>query len=75
MTPRSKTVLFILVLIFVAIFFDLYIISSAGNNASISQVVIDAAYETPMVSFLVGFLCGHFFWRMPEDKNKLDKLK
>ena len=33
-----------------------------GKNATISVFITDLSYYTPIVPFIAGVLCGHWFW-------------
>lgn len=70
MKGRKLTGIFILVLIVAIAVYDIYIINVAGKDASISQVLIDYAYDYPSFPFIFGFICGHLFWRMGGDRRK-----
>lgn len=45
--------------------YDLWVMAVGGKDASISQVVIDYAYQYPIGVLAIGILLGHLFWRMP----------
>lgn len=34
----------------------------AKKKETISQGMLRMAWYTPMVPFIIGFLCGHWFW-------------
>ena len=70
MNYRQVTGWFVLALIVVIAIYDIWVMSVGGKEASISQVLIDYAYEYPSFPFAMGFVCGHIFWRMPERKRK-----
>lgn len=67
------TIIFITLTVVAWIAFDLYIIAKKGKYFSISASIIRATYKYPMIPFLVGFLCGHLFWKM-NDKDIYKKL-
>jgi hypothetical protein len=75
MNAKKMTVIFILIVGVAIAVFDLYIIQVGGKEASISQTIILWSYEYPSVTFLLGFVCGHLFWRMRSNKGfeKIDK--
>lgn len=35
-----------------------------GSDNTLSQLVYDSAKKSPIIPFLVGLVCGHFFWPM-----------
>lgn len=64
MKAKTMTAIFIAVVIVAIIVYDVYIILTAGKAASISWVLIEYSYDAPVFTFLIGFVCGHVFWRM-----------
>ena len=66
---KKITSIFIAVGIVVAIAYDVIVINMSGPDNSISQVVIDWAYEFPIFSFMAGGLCGHLFWQMSKSRK------
>lgn len=64
----KKTVIFIILLVAAIVIFDVYIIADQGKTESISAYIIRWSHEYPSITFLVGFTCGHLFWRM-KDKD------
>lgn len=64
----KKTVLFILILVTSIIVFDFYIIFDEGATESISAYIIRWSHEYPSIPFLLGFVCGHLFWRMSDKR-------
>lgn len=64
----KKTVIFCIFLVVAITVFDFYIIAAEGKQASISATIIRWSYEYPSIVFLLGFVCGHLFWRM-KDKD------
>lgn len=61
---RKITMIFIGGLTALIAAFDIWVINQGGKEASISHVLIEWAYEYPSLPFLLGFVCGHLFWRM-----------
>lgn len=72
---RNKTLIFIVTTLLAITLWDLYAINGGGKEASISHMLIELSYEYPSVSFLIGFVMGHLFWRMKETKIFTEKLK
>jgi len=60
----NETLIFMLVFVTVGLVFDFYIILKKGRSESISAHTIRLAYKYPLIPFLLGVLCGHFFWQM-----------
>jgi len=69
MSPRNATICFIIVVVVAIFAYDAYTIISHGVDTSISQVLIDWAYEFPVTSFLMGFVMGHLYWKISEKKE------
>lgn len=57
--------------------FDYWLIAKYGKYESISAVLIRSSYDYPMIPFLfgmiIGFVCGHLFWRMKSKDIWQDK--
>ncbi len=64
----KKTVLFILIMVVAIVVFDFYIIAAEGATESISAYLIRWSHEYPSIPFLLGFVCGHLFWRMSDKR-------
>ena len=64
----SETVIFIGFMVAAITVFDIYIILKKGAPASISAYIIRASRKHPSIPFLIGFLAGHLFWSMSEDR-------
>jgi hypothetical protein len=62
MEPRTITALVLLVNALVLGLFDIYMIARYGGEASISLVMYDLAREYPILAFLIGGVCFHWFW-------------
>lgn len=59
------TLLFISLTVLSWLFFDVIIIAKKGKQESISAHIIRLSTR-PLIPFLVGFLCGHLFWKMKD---------
>lgn len=62
----NLTLGFILFMVASIVIFDFYIIFKKGKLESISAWLIRLAYRYPSIPFLLGFVCGHLFWQMPD---------
>ncbi len=71
---KKITSIFVAVFIVVAIAYDVLVINMSSAENSISQVVIDWAYEYPIFTFSFGILMGHLFWQMKSNRDN-SKLK
>ena len=60
-------------LIILILIYDIFAIAIGGTEASISSLLIVAAYEMPFMTFMIGFfngvLVGHLYWRMKSNKD------
>jgi len=63
----------IIALVAIIAIFDFWVIAEHGKQASISAVIIRWSYDYPSIPFLLGFVCGHLFWRMKDADVKLEK--
>ena len=63
MTPWQRhTVLFIIALAVTIATYDIVALWRGGAEATISQIVYDAARNEPIAAFVFGVLMGHLFW-------------
>lgn len=69
MGKRKLTFYFLALLVVVIAAFDVYVIFEGGKESSISHVLIELSYEYPSITFMLGFVCGHLFWRMKSTKQ------
>jgi hypothetical protein len=75
MKNTTKTVTFIVIPLIIAaiLIFDVFAINVGGTEASISSLLITAAYKMPFMVYMVGLfngiLVGHLFWRMRGNKD------
>lgn len=47
---------------------DIYAVVQWGDQATESVVIGDYAERMSLLPLAFGVLCGHFFWRVPQDK-------
>jgi len=64
---KKITPYFIIGLVVTITVFDFAIIDYQGKGESISATLIRWAYSYPSIPFLLGFVCGHLFWKMRDD--------
>ena len=60
------TRIFIGVIIFAILIYDVYIAIIGGTGTTVSHELIAWSYKYPVLPFAVGFVMGHLFWRMPK---------
>lgn len=57
------TAIVIAVIVAVVLLYDLCVVLLCNDvNATISNTVRLMAKRTPVIAFLAGLVCGHFFW-------------
>ena len=64
----SKTSMVILASLCALGIYDLYVVASGNFEDSISKFWQNSSFSSPMVSFIVGAICGHFFFYMRHTK-------
>ena len=64
----KKTPIFIIAVIAAIVVADFYFVFADGADQSISAYLIRWSKEFPSISFLMGFVMGHLFWRMPDKR-------
>jgi hypothetical protein len=69
------TIIFISVVLFAIIFFDVYIIAKKGKKESISAHIIRMSHDYPSIPFLLGMVCGHLFWSMKTSDWLIEVIK
>ena len=42
--------------------YDVYVAMNKKEGDTISEVIRNNSYKYPIVSFVAGFICGHWFW-------------
>lgn len=75
----KTTSIFIIASVVAWIAYDAWVITTAGKDASISQVLIDYFYAYPVGTFVFGLITGHLVWRMPDrfpiTKEEIELIK
>jgi hypothetical protein len=69
MNWKRITVGFILGMFAFVAGYDALTISMGGLETSISHTMIVWSYKYPIFTFLMGFICGHLFWRLRDTKE------
>jgi hypothetical protein len=55
----------------VLIIWDIYLSVNPVKNDTLSEIILILAYNHPVIPFIAGVLCGHFFWaQQVEDISK-----
>jgi len=69
---KTKTIIVIVLTVLLLIGWDVFAILEGGKEASISSVIITYSYDYPIIPFMFGFLCGHFFWRLKANRDTVN---
>ncbi len=70
----KTTALFCTALIIILGIYDLIVVSLHGVDASVSRFLQNAAFDSPMFVFMMGFIAGHVFGYMkPTTKRMRDE--
>lgn len=60
----TKTATIVTVSVIILGIYDLWILTFGGVDDSISKFMQNTAFKSPVISFTVGFICGHIFGYM-----------
>jgi hypothetical protein len=74
MALKNYTKYFIFLSVGIILGYDVVAICLGGEESSISQAIIKYSYAYPFMTFLSGFVCGHFFWRLKSNKDLSDSI-
>lgn len=69
MKIKTLTMYVIGAFVFGLIAYDFYAYLNAGQDSTVSNVMIEWSHEYPAVTFLVGFVMGHLFWQMHKEQK------
>lgn len=67
MTARRITILLLSIAIVVLGGWDIYVAVNDANGDTISEIVLAASVQRPIIPFVLGVICGHLFW--PQTKG------
>lgn len=48
--------------------YDFVVVNYLGIDGSISKLFQNTAFDAPLTSYVIGFVCGHIFGYMPHTK-------
>jgi uncharacterized membrane protein YdjX (TVP38/TMEM64 family) len=65
-TNRAKTIAILLAFLVLLLVWEGWVLVNAEQGDTISSVIATAAERWPVIPFLAGLLCGHFFWPMKD---------
>ena len=60
---RKKTIIIMILSVVGLSLYDAYADSKDGVEATISQILTEAAKERPIIATAIGILIGHWFWK------------
>lgn len=66
---KTYTLFFTLITFVVIIAYDFLAIFQGGTEASISHLIKVWGHKYPLIPFVFGLLCGHFFWGVKKTKE------
>jgi hypothetical protein len=70
MIPTKKiTILLLLAVIVILGGWDIYVAANAHSGDTISEIVLAASIERPIIPFVLGVVCGHLFWPQTKEPN------
>lgn len=64
----TTTVVVIVATVVALTCYDVFAILAWGVDSTISRVILSASFNSPVIAFAAGFLCGHLF--APQRVNK-----
>jgi len=66
---KQWTLVFVIFVILLITGWDVFVWIRGGTESTISALLIDWSYKYPFTVFLMGFVCGHLYWRMSKVKS------
>ena len=68
---KTKTITMLVIAFFILglLGYDTYAYLIAGQDATVSNVIIELSHSYPAGTFLIGFVMGHLFWQMAKTKE------
>ena len=73
---RKRTQAVLWIVLAVVCIYDVVAKSVGGMDSTVSSLMFDLAYEWPVITFMAGLICGHFFFSMwgRESKRMRDAI-
>ena len=65
---KKTTIIFIVAATAALVIWDFVVAGNKVEGDTISEVIWDWSRQTPMIPFVVGFVCGHLFFRRNDGK-------
>ncbi len=64
MDYASITKVLILLIVLLVVLWDAYVIFIGHQEATFSVILYESARRWPIISFVLGLVCGHLFWQV-----------
>lgn len=76
MNWRNHTPNFIWVILILVVAWDILAKVFGGMGSTVSSLLFNLGYDWPVIPFMAGLLCGHFFFSMwgRESKRMVDAI-
>ena len=76
MNWRNHTPNFIWLILIAVVVWDIAAKTFGGMGATVSSLLFNLGYDWPVIPFMAGLLCGHFFFSMwgRESKKMVDAI-
>lgn len=73
---KKVTVIFIILVTFIILGFDVFVIAAdPSGESSISAVIRSVSHDWPILPFAIGAVCGHWFWPIKLIRYAKQKIK
>jgi hypothetical protein len=70
MTAKKITLLLILAAIVILGGWDIYVASNEASGDTISEIILAASLQRPVIPFVAGTICGHLFWPQSRKRSR-----
>jgi hypothetical protein len=60
----------VLLLVAIAIIYDIIVCAAVGTEVTISRIALSWSVDTPIVLLGIGVVIGHLFWSQPRPSRK-----
>lgn len=71
MNIKLYTKIFLAVIVAAIVGYDIFAVIKGGTDATISNVIIEWSYGFPAMTFAIGFVSGHLFWKIRPVKKEV----
>jgi len=66
MKLKNLTKVFLVGIMLIILFFDLWLVIFGGVESTISYIIYQWSFSYPLFTFLFGVICGHLFGQIKE---------